>query len=134
MDIEQQTAEAMAFWRHGYAQAFMDKDPERYADQYAFPCMIRAEHLPRQVFANRAELLAYVTEMLDRAEETTWHRSSIDRLEVHLLENGLARVQCDASRYDAEDRLIARLHGNYIVEKVGGEWKMVSNFGGFYPD
>lgn len=134
MDVERERAEAAGFWRNSYCQAFMDKDAERYADQFALPCMIRAEGLPRTAFLRREELLEYVTEMLRRAEETTWERSTIDRCDVVLLDEGVAKVSVDASRFDARDRLISRLYGEYTLNKAGGEWKMVCIFGGFYLD
>jgi hypothetical protein len=132
--IERERAAAAGFWRDSYCQAFMDKDAGRYADQFALPCMIKAEGLPRTAFSTRAALLDYVSEMLRRAEESTWHRSSIDRCDVSLLDRDVARVSVDATRFDAADRPISRLYGEYTLNKVEGAWKMVAIFGGFYPD
>lgn len=134
MDIERDKTAAAHFWRHGYCQPFMDKNPALYAEQFALPCMIKAENMPRTVFTTREALLGYVTEMIDRASATTWERSEIDRCDVAILDADVAKVSVDASRYDAAGRLLSRLYADYTLNKVGGEWKMVSIFGGFHPD
>lgn len=129
--VEQDLDAAKDFYYNHYVRAFVDKDPERYADQFALPCLIRAEELPRAAFFEREELVVHVTEMIDRAKETTWARSTIDRFDIRLLEPGVAKVTVDASRYDADDRVIARLYADYTLNTVDGQWKMAAIFGGF---
>jgi hypothetical protein len=76
-------------------------------------------------------LLSHIGEMLAGANRTGWARSTIDTFQIDLLEDNVATVSVQASRFDEQDRLLARLYGSYTLNRVGAEWKMVSIFGGF---
>lgn len=52
---------------------------------------------------------------------------------MEISEEGVAKVSVNASRFDAEERLLARLYVDYTLNKVDGAWKMVCIFGGFSP-
>jgi hypothetical protein len=83
------------------------------------------------VFLPRPELLSHVREMLARANQTGWARSSIDTFQINVLEDNVATVLVRASRFDEQDRFLTQLYGSYTLNHVGAEWKMVSIFGGF---
>ena len=134
VNFEHEKAAVTEFWRNGYVRTFMDKDVEGFADHFALPCLMRAEGLPRTVFTRREELVEYLREVIRIAHEAVWARSGIDRFEVRILDSDVAAVEVDAARFDSADRLTSRLYASYVLNKVDGEWKMVSVFGGFYPD
>jgi hypothetical protein len=123
--------EVEEFWRNRYAAGFLNKDPRQYAAAFALPCLIRAEGMPRRVFTTSEQLLAYVAEMLAKAEATTWVTSTIDSFRVRILDDEVAQVEVEASRLNATGQTIARLYGRYTVNKEAGEWKMVTIYGGF---
>jgi hypothetical protein len=131
MNRDELAREAERFWREHYAAPFMRKDAEAYASVFALPSLIRAENLGCQVFRTRTELLKYVRAMLAAANETGWVRSAIDEFQVNVLEDEVATVLVRASRFDAQNRLIAGLYGSYTLNKMDGEWRMVAIFGGF---
>lgn len=127
-------AEVEAFWRNDYAAPFLDRDPIAYASNFTLPCLIRAEGLGRRVFTDRAALVLHCAEMIAKAEETRWQRSTIDSLTIEILDAEVATVKVVASRFDAEDRQIARLYGRYTLNREGRRWKMAAIFGGFLPE
>lgn len=131
MNRDELAKEAERFWREQYAAPFMRKDAEAYASAFGLPSLIRAENLGCQVFRTRAELLQYVQTMLAAATDSGWVRSSIDDFRVSVLEDEVATILVNASRFDVEGRRIARLYGSYTINRIGGEWKMVAIFGGF---
>ena len=134
MDIKSIEKDVETFWRHTYAQPFIDKDAGKYADAFGFPCVIRAEEMPRTAFRNRDELLPYVTEMLQRAQKTSWHTSTMDTMIVSVMEENVALVRVIASRFDANGKKLCRVYGTYTVNRDQGKWRMVSIFGGFMAD
>src|ERR1700728_2510900 len=105
------------FWRERYATGFLNKDPGQYAAAFALPCLIRAEGMPRKVFTTNEELLAYVGDLIAKAEATTWVTSSIDSLQVRVLDEEVAQIEVEASRYSAAGEKISRLYGRYTVNK-----------------
>jgi hypothetical protein len=134
MKVEGLKAEVEAFWRGDYAAPFLAKDAEAYADAFALPCLIRAENLGRRSFTERAELLRYCTAMIAAAEATSWDSSTIDSFVADLFDEEVATVRVVASRFDAQGTRLARLYGNYTLNKEDGTWKMVAIFGGFLND
>lgn len=124
-------AEIERFWREDYAAAFMAKDPVAYAANFALPCLICAEGIDRSVFTTREALVAYCTRLIETAKDTRWETSAIDGLSVHVLDDAVATVQVEATRFDAAGEKVSRLYGNYTVNKEGGVWRMAAIFGGF---
>ena len=122
------------FWRERYAVGFLNKDPKQYAAAFALPCLIRAEGMPRKVFSTNGELLAYCADLITKAKVTRWERSTIDSLQVRILEDEVAQVNVEATRFNAAGEKISRLYGSYTVNKEAGEWKMVTIYGGFLKD
>jgi len=137
MDDGKIAEEVRRFYYEDYITGFIAKDPERYANTFALPCLIRAEDLPRTAFQTRAELLGYCTEMICRARDTTWHDSTIDSFEVEVLDPAVVQLRVVASRFDKDGKRLARhsrLYGRYTVNREADGWKMAAIFGGFLPD
>lgn len=127
-------AEVEAFWRGDYAAPFLAKDAEAYADAFALPCLIRAEKLGRRTFTERAELAQHCRAMIAAAEATNWYSSTIDSFVADVFDDEVATVRVVASRFDPSGTRIARLYGNYTLNKQDGAWRMVAIFGGFLND
>jgi hypothetical protein len=123
--------EVERFWRCEYAAAFHKKSPEDYADTFALPCIINVDDLPRTVFTDRDELIEFCTKLIRKATDTSWNTSSIDSFAVSVLDENVALVRVEASRFDIDGKQISRLYGSYTINKDGGRWKMAAVFGGF---
>jgi hypothetical protein len=72
--------------------------------------------------------------MIAAAEATSWDSSTIDSFIADVFDDEVATVRVVASRFDAAGGRIARLYGNYTLNKQDGAWKMVAIFGGFLND
>ncbi|MET0658438.1 MAG: nuclear transport factor 2 family protein [Steroidobacteraceae bacterium] len=134
MDAKQLAQEAEIFWREEYSAAFVRKDPVGYANAFALPCLVCAENMGRRVFHTREELVGYCTELIQRARTTGWERSQIDSLTVRVLDNEVATVSVEATRYDSTGTSVARLYGSYALNRESDEWKMATIYGGFLPN
>ncbi|WP_419709611.1 hypothetical protein [Pseudomonas sp. NFX224] len=131
MDSQQKDIEA--FWYKHYAAPFAQGDARVFAEALALPCIIRAEGYPRQVFTEREPLVDFCILLIAKSKEAIWSKSMIDHFSAHLLEDDVAVVNVQASRLDETGKVIARLYGNYNLNKDQGEWKMASIFGGYRP-
>ena len=116
---------------HEYFAAFNERDLDKIANEiYATPVLFAGGE-NRTVYATPADVISSQTSLFEMLDSQNWVESRISDLVVSLCSSSIAFVDTQYSRLDANgDAIPPAVRTNlYVVQKLDGEWHIISFFG-----
>ncbi len=124
-DAEQLAAEMHAFYPR-YIESFNGDDPDAYAANFSFPCVLFGGRQPVTVVPDAATWIAMMANTKTIMKSNGWARTGIEKTYAWPTAPDMGLLMADFVRYRSDGSVLMRGRACYTLRSADGRWKIVA--------